>query len=217
MATREQLRSASIGPDTEDGDFNRVAAVPYHQVFLISEAIINGLMEDDRPHFKKPRAGVEQRLKNNLDAVFPDLPPFTVTFETDNAGDDERMSSFTARNPIFRIVIDYVDFGDDLGIESTSEIHKEEGTPIMNDDVINIHKAIKLSSRGIDIKKERKKFAVEKLTERVGDIMAEKGAPADPLMLQKEVGKYLGGKRRKTKKSRSRVFKNPKTLKKTIR
>jgi hypothetical protein len=205
MATREQLRSASTAYDIQEGDFNRVAGAPYHDVFLISEAIINGLMEDDIPHFKKPRDGVEQHLKKNLDAVFPDLPPFTVTFETDDGGDEERNSSFTARNPTFRIVIDYVDFGV-IGTELTLEIHKQ-GTPITNDDRIHIHKAIKTASRGIDIgelKKERKTFAVGKLTERVGDVMAEKGAPADPLMLQKEVGKYLGGKRRKTKAKKTR-------------
>jgi hypothetical protein len=238
MTTREELRRNF---EVEEGDFR-----PYDEdeddttstVGLLSSAILNGLMEDDpdRPHYKKTREGVEERLHKNLLTL---LPGQIFVVESDQRqkyayyGNErliESLSEIKATHPtvldgsvlnlgrripgpVFDITIsnryDAAGYHNGKTVLEVLSIYKYAKAPVSKeltkDEINNIVKAIKATSMGIDIqemKKKRKEFAVGKLTERVGDIMAEKGAPPDPLMMQKVLGKFLAGKRRKTKKTK---------------
>lgn len=219
MVTREELQQSNVSP----GDFVRDANPWGLHIYNLADVVINGLMEDgDQPRLKRPRANVENNLDANLRSIFPDQPPFRITFDAEFrlfALQFAYDSSLRASNGTFNITISHTELLG-AGVENRLAIFylPEEQLPEadMNAAVQKILSAVKATSVGVRLD-QRKKFAVKSLTKRVGDIMESKGTPTDDLMLQKEFGKYLGGKRRKTKKLRRRVLKNPKSLKKTIR
>jgi hypothetical protein len=217
MATREQLRF-----QPRPGDFELMPSGylyrPRYMLYRISDRIIDGLMEDDpdKPNYKRLRRSVEQNFKDNLSLFFPFVGEFQVGLETtpDVLTGDALTNLHATSSYFYNIFIEHTKRIANNQITNFMRLTASDGGGMdyQEHNILGIQRAVVATAEGINAKKERKKFAVEKLTGRVGDIMAERGAPADPLMLQKEVGKYLGGKRRrkskKARKSRRKTRRN---------
>lgn len=214
--SREYLRTGSV---PQPGDFVQTSAAPKVRTYTVSQRILDGLMEDDAPHFKKVRAGVVDALKGNLRVFLPDVPAFTVTFGTNDSLADENLAEswLQAKNGVFKFSVTHSVMPEEQQEEPTLFIQRV-AMPVLTVDEMNaatqnILKAITTTAEGHDLPKERKNFGQTQIAERLAASVTDlTGQPtADPAMLKEEVSKRVGGKRRR------HTMKKKKTHKKTRR
>jgi hypothetical protein len=203
-------------PEPPAADYVRQNVVREHiRDYIIAQRVIDAFMEpaeglpEALPGAKRLRPGVEALLKRNINYLVRRADPeasdiigsqYTYRFENEEGDDGAEHNKLAIWNN--KYAFDVAEEDPDRPRENFIMIHTRQGIqPTLMDAVSDAFiRAVEATVQGVDADAVRKQRNLEK--RGVGEISVSKGLP--PLMLGKEVGKFLGGKRRKTKAKKAK-------------
>jgi hypothetical protein len=189
--------------------------------YRISQRVIDGLMElaeelpNALPGAKRPRPGVEQMLRNNVkmflaetDPETPEVTNFSYTYRFENVEQDttnvQNKITFFTKKYYVTIVEEAPELQSHIGYIRIGRLDPTVPGPLFDLAKRAIIRAIEATSRGVDTLRDQRNQEKKMVSEVAVKVGRNMGQTIPEGMLTKQVGKFLGGKRRKTKAKKAK-------------
>jgi hypothetical protein len=209
-------------PEPPAADYVRLNVAHQHiRDYIISRRVIDAFMEpaeglpEALPGAKRLRPGVEALLKRNINYLVRRADPeasdiigsqYTYRFENEEGDDGAEHNKLAIWNN--KYAFDIAEEDPDRPRENFIMVHTRQGVQTTLMDAVSdaFIRAVEATTRGVDAEEVRKQRNQEKkmVSEVAVKVGRNIGQTIPEGVLTKQVGKFLGGKRRKTKAKKAR-------------